>query len=260
MRWLVTGSEGFIARNLIPVLEARGDAVDKYDITRADLWEAHGPWDAAVLLGALAGIADCEDHPFRAMATNVASPASLLALLGPQTRVVFASSQAARRPEASQYGATKAALEALCRWHPGATVLRFSNVYGPHSKHKQSAVHRFVRQALAGEPMTVHGRHAVRDFVCVEDVCRAITAAVRAPDPVPGPLDVGSGHQHTVFRVAETIADLVGGGAIQTVLGCDDSPAPCDLVRTYSALGWSPEVTLEEGLRMTIDWYRRQAP
>ena len=80
----------------------------------------------------------------------------------------------------SPYGPSKLAGEAYCSAFAGsygvpATVLRFSNVYGPFSYHKGSVVAAFCKQAMAGQPLVVYGDGTqTRDFVFVEDLARAV--------------------------------------------------------------------------------------
>src|SRR5205823_2275190 len=83
----------------------------------------------------------------------------------------------------SPYGASKLACEGYCSAYYGSyaiptVALRFSNVYGPYSYLKGSVVPVFFKRILAGEPLVIHGDGAqTRDFLYVDDLCRAIVAA-----------------------------------------------------------------------------------
>src|SRR5262249_35000201 len=87
----------------------------------------------------------------------------------------------------SPYGASKLACEGYCSAYFGAyglpTVsLRFSNVFGPFSYDKGSVVAAFFKRILANEPLVIYGDgRQTRDFVFVEDLCRAILAATERP-------------------------------------------------------------------------------
>lgn len=87
---------------------------------------------------------------------------------------------------------------------------------------------RFITSALLGEPMTVHGDgSAARDFVFVEDVCRAVTMVLDAPDgKVTGEVfNVGTSEDHTVLDIAKDVRRLMNKDAIDiTFVGDDLSP------------------------------------
>ena len=140
-------------------------------------------------------------------------------------RFVFASSNAAagdHPPPAdetdlphpvSPYGASKLAGEAYCQAYAAtygiaACALRFSNAYGPYSLHKKSVVAAWLRAALAGEPITIHGDgEQTRDFVFAGDLARAIVAALDAPASVVGGevFQAGTGRETTVNELAAAI-------------------------------------------------------
>ena len=92
-------------------------------------------------------------------------------------------------------------------WPPCA--LRFSNAYGPRSLHKRSVVAAWLRAALGGESVTIHGDGGqTRDFVHVDDLARRRQAALLAPvDTVAGELfQVGTGRETTIAGLARPSA------------------------------------------------------
>jgi UDP-glucose 4-epimerase len=101
----------------------------------------------------------------------------------------------------SPYGASKLAMEAYAHAFGGSfgirtSALRFSNVYGPHSRLKGSAVALFFRQILARQPITVYGDGSqARDFVYVDDLCDGILQAMEAS--ASGIFHLGSGKPTT---------------------------------------------------------------
>ena len=138
--------------------------------------EAVSGVDAVVHLAARAGIDDSVRDPLGTFEANVAWSVALLeaARLAGVRRFVFASSNAAagdHEPPSdetdlphpvSPYGASKLAIEAYAGAYAAtygltACSLRFSNAYGPNSLHKRSVVAAWLRAALAGEPITIHG-------------------------------------------------------------------------------------------------------
>jgi UDP-glucose 4-epimerase len=237
--------------------------------------------DGVVHLAARAGIPDSAVQPLETFAVNVAQFVALLdaARMAGIHRFVFASSNSAtgdHKPPAdetdlphpvSPYGASKLAGEAYCQAYAAtygmaACSLRFSNAYGPRSLHKKSVVAAWMRAALAGEPVTLHGDgEQTRDFVYVDDLARAVHAALdAAPDAVAGELfQVGTGRETTINELAVALERAVGR-PIDIVRG----PARAgDIQRNVSRvdkarerLGYRAAVPLEEGLAQTVAWFR----
>jgi UDP-glucose 4-epimerase len=237
--------------------------------------------DAVVHLAARAGIPDSVADPLGTFEVNVRQLLGVLdaARRAGVPRFVFASSNAAagdHEPPAhesdlphpvSPYGASKLAGEAYCQAYAAtygmaACSLRFSNAYGPRSLHKKSVVSVWLRAALAREPLTVHGDgEQTRDFVYVDDLARAVLAALdAAPDAVAGELfQVGTGRETTVNELAAAIGRAVGR-PVEIVR----APARAGDVRrnvsrvdkAAERLGYRATVPLAEGLARTADWVR----
>jgi len=168
----------------------------------------------------------------------------------------------------SVYGASKAASELyLGVWRVAhgipSAALRYANVYGPRQDPRGEAgvVAIFAGRLLAGETCTVNGSGAqTRDYVFVEDVALAnVLAAQRRFD---GALNVGTGRETDVNRLYELLAAAAGvtrppgrGPAKpgEQMRSCVD---PAEAGR---ALGWRPQVALEEGLARTLSWFRGRA-
>jgi UDP-glucose 4-epimerase len=236
--------------------------------------------DAVVHLAARAGIPDSVADPLGTFAANVTQTVGLLdaARRAGVRRFVLASSNAVLGPHeppadeqtlprpASPYGASKLAGEAYVTAYAAtyglaACALRFSNAYGPRSLHKRSVVAAWLRAALAGRPLTIHGDGAqTRDFVFVDDLAAAILAVLRAPeDRVAGAiLQVGTGRETTVNELAATLAAAAGRPLEVRHLAA----RPGDVARNTSRvdlaaerLGWRAEVGLADGLRETAAWF-----
>jgi nucleoside-diphosphate-sugar epimerase len=132
-------------------------------------------------------------------------------------------------------------------------------VYGPH-EHPDRLVPAVIRALLKGEPARVsHGRQ-VRDYLYTEDVARAFAALLSSD--VEGPINVASGQPVAIRTIAERIGDLLGRRELLRVgaipAAATDKPLVVgDVSRIQSALGWAPEVSLDEGLQLSIDWWRR---
>jgi UDP-glucose 4-epimerase len=165
----------------------------------------------------------------------------------------------------SVYGASKAASElflGVWRAAHGITfsALRYGNVYGPRQDpHGEAGVVAiFAGRLLAGEPCTINGDGTqTRDYVFVGDVARAnLLAAERRHD---GALNVGTGVETDVNRLYRVLADAAGVAAAprhgpgkpgEQRRSCIDPSA------AGPALGWRPEVGIEDGLRRTLEWFR----
>ena len=166
----------------------------------------------------------------------------------------------------SVYGATKLAQEALLSaWAQSfgvePVVFRLQNVYGPG----QSLINPytgimslFCRLAKAGESIPLYEDGQVRrDFVLIDDVARAVVAATTADAPGRTPIDIGSGEDQTIAKAAELIAEYYGAPAPH-VTGQyrqgDVRHAWADVSHAAAALGWSPQYSLEEGVRILASW------
>jgi dTDP-glucose 4,6-dehydratase len=137
-------------------------------------------------------------------------------------------------------------------------IVRIFNTYGPRMRpHDGRAIPTFIRQALAGDPLTVTGDGSQTRSVCYVDdtVAGILTLAV---SDFAGPVNIGGPHELTVLRLAEMIKGLTGSSSpIEFVARPVDDPAVRrpDTALAQRRLGWRPVITLEDGLRRTIDWF-----
>ncbi len=152
----------------------------------------------------------------------------------------------------------------------GAT-LRLANVYGPgprSSKPDRGVLNAMVRRALAGERLNIYGSGEwLRDYVYVDDVARAFVHAAHHPDAVNGrSFVIASGHGVTVADAVRLVAELVGEHTGRRVeVGHVPPPAQLSPVETRqfvgrsdafrAATGWSPTVSLREGIKKTIEHF-----
>ena len=204
---------------------------------------------------------------------------------GHGTRVVFSSTGGAiygdfvpipsieempKDPE-SPYGIAKLSVELYLAYYSrvfglDTVALRYSNVYGPRQDpHGEAGVVAiFCSRMLKGEPITVFGDgRQTRDYVFALDVARANVAAATASLPKARQLDVrafniGTSRETSVLELAETLQRAAG-----TSVPVHHAPAragelPRSAVTIDKAaqiLGWRPEVDLEDGLRLTYDYF-----
>jgi CDP-glucose 4,6-dehydratase len=168
------------------------------------------------------------------------------------------------------YDVSKAAADLLARsyWHTyqlPVAVTRFANLYGGGDTNRSRLVPEAVDAALAGRPPVVRSDGSPeRDFLYVEDAARAYLAIWRALLAEQGrgeAFNAGGGTPHRVGDVVELICRLAGSGVKPEIRGAGvphgEIDRQCvDASKLRELTGWEPEVDLETGLRMTIDWYR----
>jgi dTDP-glucose 4,6-dehydratase len=167
----------------------------------------------------------------------------------------------------SPYAATKAGGDRLAysyrvTYDLPIVIVRPFNNYGPR-QHPEKVVPRFITQALAGEPLTIHGEgRASRDWLHVDDTASAIEALVEAPlDRVGGEVvNVATGVDISVLDIARLVLDAVGNPAATTI-HVDERPGQVDrhigsTDRLERLTGWRASIGFEDGLERTVVWYR----
>ncbi len=147
-------------------------------------------------------------------------------------------------------------------------ILRFFNVYGPriHENGYGTVVARFIRQALNGEDLTVHGDgRQSRCFCYVDDLITGILLASEVPEAEGQVFNLGNDEEIRIRDLAELIRDLAESSSRIVFVPYEDSYGQRfedtprrvpDLTRARLVLGYRPEIDLEEGLRRTIRWCR----
>jgi len=141
-----------------------------------------------------------------------------------------------------------------------ARIVRIFNTYGPRMRLSDGrAIPTFIRQALAGESLTVFGDGSqTRSFTYVSDLVDGIWKLMQAP--VNEPVNLGNPREMTLLELAKQVLRLSGARSdiVFGPLPTDDPKVrQPDIGKARRLLGWEPRVDVEEGLRRTIDWYRR---
>ncbi len=169
------------------------------------------------------------------------------------------------RPE-SPYGVSKFCAEQYLHYFarsggPACICLRFANVYGPRQDpHGEAGVVAiFCRQMLRGEVPTINGDGLqTRDFVFVSDVARANLKALDFAKS--GVFNIGTGQETDINTLAGELKRLCGfsGECIQGPPKAGEQRRSCLAVGLAAELlGWRPEVPLQEGLKSTVEFFRR---
>ena len=138
-------------------------------------------------------------------------------------------------------------------------IIRIFNTFGPRMRADDGRViPTFVTQALRGDPLTVTGDGTQTRSVCyVDDLVEGIVRMLHSP--CPGPMNLGNPDEHTVLELAAAVQAMVGSAVpLRFVPRPQDDPMlrRPDITMARTALGWAPEVPLEEGLTRTIAWFR----
>lgn len=237
--------------------------------------------DAVVHFAANTGVAPSVENPRKDMEANVIGTFNMLEAARQKSvgRFIFASSGApigevdppiheekAPHP-VSPYGASKLAGEAYCSafyrsFGIKTIALRFGNVYGPLSKHKNSVVAKFFKRALNGEPLEIYGDGSqTRDFIYIDDLIQAVLLASQTN--FGGEVfQIATHKETTVSEIAKSIKKLVENHTGKNVEILFAESRLGDVKRNYSditkarkMLKFEPVFDLEMGLQQTLEYF-----
>jgi len=140
-----------------------------------------------------------------------------------------------------------------------AKIVRIFNTYGPRMRAKDGrAVPAFVTQALDGDPITVFGDGSqTRSFCFVKDLIRGIYALACSEES--GPINIGNPGEMTILQLAEKIIELTDSKSEIVFEGLptdDPKVRQPDITLARERLSWQPEVDVDEGLPITIDYFK----
>ena len=143
-------------------------------------------------------------------------------------------------------------------------IVRIFNTYGPRMRSDDGrVVPNFIRQALSGEPLTVYDDGTrTRSFCYVSDLVEGMVRLLMSDEVHP--VNMGNPREMSILDFAHRVLEVTGSESkIAYVQPSDertkDDPMvrQPDISRARRVLGWEPEVTLEEGLSRTVDWFRQ---
>lgn len=254
------------------------------DITDADLAlrVAEGA-DVIVHLAANTGVLPSVEDPRGDCQTNVFGTLNFLeaARHNGVGRFVFASSggtvigdaeppiheEMAPHPVAP-YGASKLAGEGYCSayfqtFDIQSIALRFGNVYGPLSGHKNSVVARFIKRATNGEVLEIYGDGSqTRDYIFIGDLIRAIKLSATTDGVGGETFQIATNAETTVQDLTDKLIPALAEAGIKDVEVRYTEARRGEVRRNFAdtskakrLLGWQAEMDLDEGLRRTVEWY-----
>ena len=145
-----------------------------------------------------------------------------------------------------------------------ARIVRLFNTYGPRNDPNDGrVVPNFINQAIAGQPITVYGGgQQTRSFCYVSDLIRGLKLAMFTPGTQGEVINLGNPDERTILDFAETVRQICNPDVeiVYQPGRVDDPNQRCpDITKARTRLGWEPTVSLEEGLKYTIDYFRSQA-
>ncbi len=167
------------------------------------------------------------------------------------------------------YGASKLAGEGYCSAYfqtfgVQSVALRFGNVYGPLSGHKNSVVARFIKRAAGGETLEIYGDGAqTRDYIFIGDLIRAIKLSVTTSGVGGETFQIATNAETTVRELTDRLLPALAEVGVKDVevRNAEDlgrrgvSRNFADTSKAKRLLGWQAEMDLDEGLRRTVEWF-----
>ena len=142
-------------------------------------------------------------------------------------------------------------------------VARIFNTYGPRMHPNDGrVVSNFIVQALRNEPITVFGEGTqTRSFCFVDDMVAALVTFMNTKDGFPGPINLGNATEVTMRELAETIIRMTNSKSrieFRPLPSDDPERRRPDISVARERLGWQPTTRLEDGLRLTIDYFAQR--
>ena len=255
--------------------------LDITDKPALDALFARERFDTVVHLAAQAGVRYSTTHPYECLQNNVTGFLNVLeacrnygvghlvfasssSVYGADAQTPFSEGERADKP-VSLYAATKRADELMAHAYSQlyglrATSLRFFTVYGPWGRPDMAPM-LFARAILAGEPIEVfNGGEMLRDFTYIDDVVEGIVRVIETSFAAPYAIyNIGAGRPVKLMDFISELELALGRPAVKHFLPMQ----PGDVPTTYadaSALerdfGFTPKITLREGLRKFAEWYK----
>lgn len=145
--------------------------------------------------------------------------------------------------------------------HP-IKIARIFNTYGPHMDPKDGRViSNFIIQALRGQPLTIYGTgKQSRSFCFVDDMIDAFIQMEHSSAELTGPINLGNPKEFSLLQLADTL-DRVLGKKLEREFkdprGDDPEQRRPDISLARKTLGWEPHVSLESGLKKTVQYFKR---
>jgi len=278
---LITGSMGNIEH-----LAGRDDfQFIKYDVT--NYVDVDGPLEVILHLASLPSPVDYLQEPIKTLKVGSLGTHKTLGLARAKSaRYLLASSSEVYgdpqvHPQSESYWGhvnpvgprgvydeskrfAEAMVMAYRRYHSLDTrIARIFNTYGPRMRLDDGrVVPNFVAQALRGEPLTVYGDGSqTRAFCYIDDMVEGLYRLLMSHEV--GPVNLGNPQEMTILQFAHKVLEVTGSSSDiifvhprDVRIKDDPQVRRPDISKARRLLGWEPKVSLEEGLRRTVEWFR----
>lgn len=165
----------------------------------------------------------------------------------------------------SPYAAAKRAVSDYARmfgalYRIDVVLAKISMVYGPGQVDLRKLVPYVTTAFLRGERPRLSSGIRLVDWICVDDVVNGLIACAQAPCASGRTVDIGSGEVCSIREIVRQLKELVPGAPEPLFGAIPDRPLErlgrADVATAYKLIGWNPSITLQEGLRRTVDWYK----
>jgi UDP-glucose 4-epimerase len=239
--------------------------------------------DGIFHVGALPSVVKSIELPVDSHDVNVTGTLHVLeAARAAGTKVVYVGSSSAygnsetlpkhegmREQPLSPYAVSKLAGELYARSYATVfglptVIVRFFNVFGPRQvadSPYSGVIAKFVRCVLSGESPRIEGDgEQSRDFTFVDDAVEGLVLAMRTEVPSGSVFNVAGGKRHSVNELVGALGRILDRQPLPVHVAPrtgDVKHSLADITRARTALGYAPSVSFEEGLKKTVDWYRR---
>jgi UDP-glucuronate decarboxylase len=226
-----------------------------------------------------------QHDPVKTMETNLLGMSNVLKLaLANNSRVVQASTSEVygdphESPQTETYWGNvnpigirscydegKRGAETLCydyrRQHGlDIRVVRIFNTYGPNmAVNDGRVVSNFIVQALTSQKISLYGDgKQTRSFCYVQDLIKAIDSVANTSNAIESPINIGNPKEMTIKELAETVVGLIGSDSVIEYLPLpadDPKQRQPDISRARDLLDWEPKISLENGLKATIEYFK----
>jgi UDP-glucuronate decarboxylase len=228
-----------------------------------------------------------QHDPVKTMETNLLGMSNVLKLaLANNSRVVQASTSEVygdphESPQTETYWGNvnpigirscydegKRGAETLCydyrRQHGlDIRVVRIFNTYGPNmAVNDGRVVSNFIVQALTSQKISLYGDgKQTRSFCYVQDLIKAIDSVANTSYAIESPINIGNPKEMTIKELAETVVGLIGSDSVIEYLPLpadDPKQRQPDISRARKLLDWEPRISLEDGLKATIEYFKEK--
>ncbi len=273
---LITGSE----RNIAPLRGHANFSYIHHDVTQPFEFEA----DAIFHLASPASPVGYMTHPIETILVNSQGTYQMLEQARKQNAMFLISSTSeaygdplvhpqtedywgnvnpvgprACYDESKRLGETLT-MEYYRQYQMNTRIVRIFNTYGPNSQiHDGRMIPNFITQALQNEPLTIYGDGTITRSICyVSDLVDGLMRAMFKPHTAGEVFNLGNTEEHTVLEFARTIIRLCE--ATSEILYepnrvDDPERRRPDITKAQKMLGWQPKISMEAGLRRTIEWF-----